>query len=178
MKEVILLGTGPSRKECSWDAEVWTVNAGYVKVLEMGGFMEKLFIAHGTWKQPPICGSLVGAIGEGISWEDIAKVIDWGVQVITLHRIKGIKSTLYPLKRIIKKLGTNYFTNTISYMIAYAIDKNYEKIRLYGIDMTTELEYKWERPCVSFWVGYAMGRGIKVNISLGSIVCKIRDGQH
>ena len=53
-------------------------------------------------------------------------------------------SEAYPLDAIIKELDTDYFTNSISYMVAYAIYLGYEEIHLYGVDMAQDEEY-----CVS-----------------------------
>lgn len=62
-----------------------------------------------------------------------------------------------------------YFTNTISYMIALAIHDCYEEIGIYGVDMATSQggiggEYAAQRPSCEYYIGVALGRGIKVTI--------------
>ena len=47
----------------------------------------------------------------------------------------------YPLEDIIKELQTDYFTNSISYMVAYAIYLKYDEIAIYGVDMAQDEEY-------------------------------------
>jgi len=76
-----------------------------------------------------------------------------------------IDQTNYPLKEIIEKYKSSFFTNTISYMIAYAILKKYTSIKIYGVDMDAGGEYSFERPSVTYWIGYARGLSIEVEIS-------------
>lgn len=73
----------------------------------------------------------------------------------------------YPLDEIGKKLGSRYFTNSIAYMIAYAIYKGYKGINIWGVDMESDSEYAYERSCVTYWIGQAEARGVKVTIASG-----------
>jgi len=74
----------------------------------------------------------------------------------------------YPLKEVIEKYGSRYFTNSIGYMIALALFKGYTEINLYGVDMDMGDEYAFERPCVLYWVGFARGMGVKVTLASGT----------
>lgn len=73
----------------------------------------------------------------------------------------------YPLNTIIEKFKTNYFNNSIAYMIAYALYKGYKQINLWGVDIEKRSEYEFERPCVLYWIGIARGYGVQVNTSSG-----------
>ena len=64
----------------------------------------------------------------------------------------------------IKEMHTDYFVCTISYMIAYAIFKGATQIDLYGCTLWGGSEYSYQKPNVEYWIGYAQGKGIKVNI--------------
>jgi len=73
----------------------------------------------------------------------------------------------YPLEEVRAMLGANfnhdrYFTSSISYAIALAIYREYDRIEIYGVEMETNTEYMYQRDCVAFWTGYAAGRGIEV----------------
>jgi len=67
----------------------------------------------------------------------------------------------YPLAEVVAGMG-NYFTNTISYQIALAILEGFKEIRIYGVDMAVDTEYAWQRPSCEYFLGVAMGQGIKV----------------
>lgn len=73
----------------------------------------------------------------------------------------------YPLAEIVREYESPYFTNSISYMIAYAIYNNYAKIELFGVDMSARDEYINQRGSVMYWVGFARAKGIGVEISSG-----------
>jgi len=188
-KTIIILGMAPSRNQCPFDAEVWSVNTGYRQIAEMNrelnemkGHVEKIFLAHLQVPDPE----------DGIhifDWNELNRLREAGVDVINIHRVKGLNSRLYPLKRIAEKFECDYFSNTICYMLAYAIDKATSKkngrvklkypltIRMYGIDMKEKIvegqgEYTIEKGGVEYWVGYARGLGIKVTMSVGGEVCK------
>jgi hypothetical protein len=91
--------------------------------------------------------------------------------------IPYIDLTNYPVDTIIKFFETDYFSNTVDYAIALAIYKGYTEIGLYGINMMRCSEYAYQKAGVEFWIGQAMGRGIKViNHSPISTILKTRDG--
>ena len=87
----------------------------------------------------------------------------------------------FPRDEITAKLG-NYFTNSISWMIAHALmeihagaDKQTgqkaqaeyvanSEIHVYGVDMATGGEYAAQRPSCEYLLGIAVGMGIKVYI--------------
>ena len=79
-------------------------------------------------------------------------------------------SVAYPINDVLKAFG-NYFTNSVSYMIALAMLEKYEEIHIYGVDMAVvgndvmnpeANEYSYQRPSVEFFLGLALGRGIKI----------------
>lgn len=83
-------------------------------------------------------------------------------------------SVRYPLEAIVKeylpglvrgkhkKKQIYFFTSSCSYALALAIAQGYERIELYGIEMETDTEYKYQRDAVFFWIGVAIGHGIEV----------------
>lgn len=77
----------------------------------------------------------------------------------------------FPLDRAIA-IGADYFTSTISYMIAWAIDQGYEEVALFGIDLIVGTEYEAQRQCAEFWLGIAHGRGMTVRIPPQSALLK------
>ena len=69
----------------------------------------------------------------------------------------------YPYDEIEKMLNGKRCNNSMSYMIAYAIYKGYNEIRLYGCNFKTVAENRTtQRINVVNLLYFAMGRGIKV----------------
>jgi hypothetical protein len=83
----------------------------------------------------------------------------------------------YPLEEVIKEFGADYFGSGIDYIIALAIYEGATDIHLYGICMLTNSEYSHQKASVEFWLGYAMGRGINVEVHGDkSTVLKTKNG--
>jgi len=75
------------------------------------------------------------------------------------------KSTAYPLEAV-KQLGASgkhLLSSSIAEAIAMAIQEGYQKIEIYGVEMETDTEYRYQRDGVSYWIGFAEGRGIEVD---------------
>jgi len=69
----------------------------------------------------------------------------------------------YPLEKVYARFG-NYFTNTLTFIIAWAVMEGYERIELYGFDMASDTEYKHQRPNACYWIGLCRGMGIDLFI--------------
>lgn len=93
-------------------------------------------------------------------------------------------SLKYPLKEMLDfwkgrgLTGATYFTNSISYMIAFALYEGavlghqWDDIHIYGVDMAVGDEYIAQRPSCEYWIGIAEGMGVKVYIPDASDLCK------
>ena len=148
MNPLILLGRGPSREQCPFDAETWApiitlsepdwVDKSYSKLFEMDWVPEdKVEHCFGIAQEKKI--PIVGINAKPKRW---------------LNEVEP-----YPIWDIIREFKANYFKNIASFMLAYAIFKGYEKVRLYGFDQA-EREYLVHRSYVTFWLGVAIGRGL------------------
>jgi len=100
---------------------------------------------------------------------------------------------IFPIEAILKKFPTRFFSNTIAYMIAYAllntktiqteddplpkVVDGYNKIWFYGIDMMTTTTYIQEKGGVEFWMGIALGMGVKIINTKGSATGKTWNGR-
>src|SRR5262249_37682263 len=76
-------------------------------------------------------------------------------------------SVAYPLEAMCSAFALPhtpkaYFTNTISYMLALAIDEDFTEIQLFGVDMAQDSEYASQRPSCEFFLAIAGGRGVRV----------------
>lgn len=76
-----------------------------------------------------------------------------------------------PVDELTAKYG-RYFTNTVSWMLAVAIESGAKEIGVWGVDMAQEPEYKAQRPSCEFFLGWARGAGIKVTIPAASDLLK------
>lgn len=96
------------------------------------------------------------------------------------------KALNYPIDRMIDRFGADYFTSTVSLMIAWAIDGIERDMKLsesptkysdytigiFGIDLIVGTEYDFQKSCAEFWLGVATGLGITVFIPPQSALLK------
>jgi hypothetical protein len=85
----------------------------------------------------------------------------------------------FPFKDMVMKFGT-YFDNSISWIVAMAIDelmpfKGEKEIQFYGVDFNEE-RHLFQRGNCEYFIGLAIGLGIKINIAHGSSLLKTCDG--
>ena len=154
-KELILLAKGDSRKHCPFDTEVWGLNNVFLKPEVKGKRIDKLFAFD------PLEADYISAM------KQVAPIISW----------QDYADEKYPLDEIVKEFGTEFFTNTICYMIALAIHQSYDKLKIYGVDMPIGSEYINEKGGIEYWLGVAQDRGIKLEIAPGSQLLRTVNGQ-
>ena len=70
---------------------------------------------------------------------------------------------LYPAHEMIQKYGP-VFGSTVAWMLCLAIERRYEKICMYGLEMASKQEYIDQRDTLFYWIGRAEERGIDVVI--------------
>ena len=67
----------------------------------------------------------------------------------------------------------HFLTSSPALAIALAILLGYKKIMVYGIAMETNTEYQWQRDGVSFWQGFAKGRGLEFHFEDDTFNCLV-----
>jgi len=97
-----------------------------------------------------------------------------GIPVYTKEKYDDIPSSVaYPYKEVyeltkhvrLRFKQLRYFTSSFPFALALAIIENRPKISLYGIELSAGTEYELQRECFTFWVGFAAGRGIELDIN-------------
>lgn len=79
----------------------------------------------------------------------------------------------YPFEEAEKLIGGQYYNNSISYMIAYAILKDYKEIALFGMAFTRDNEHRRsEFYNVRELIFFAKGKGIKITAPYDPIMLK------
>lgn len=162
MKTVTLLGLGPSRQGCPFDTdELW----GTVDCLNQDDLKDKKFTKLFAFDS-------VDMIINDHSLKNVilSSAIDKAHEMnIPLVGCKEYATEKYPLREIITKFKSSYFMPTISYMIAYALYYEYDRLFIYGIDAGPQWWYQLGKPHITFWLGYAIARGVQVLLGRGSL---------
>jgi len=153
MAHLTIVGRGPSWKECQFNTEeLW----GTATCLLVPGMADKKFTKLFYFDDE--------------KWKDNGPAIAIARErSIPLVSLLGVCGERYPLRAVIRDCRSSYFLNSISYMLAYAIHLKYSKIFLYGIDQGPTWELQQAKPHISYWLGFALGRGIEVIMGRGSL---------
>lgn len=78
-----------------------------------------------------------------------------------------LRTLLGDFRQGLEREKRDYFTSSPAIALALAIVQGYEYIEIYGINMGSETEYQFQREGFLFWIGYALGRGIRVEMISG-----------
>lgn len=169
MKQVFIIGSGDS----SWGfqnrafpqgSEVWCVNnmpikhphVKWTRVFEVHAFTLK----GDTWLRKG------QEMFRDISVNDyITKLNALGVPIYVLaHEENPFTNSVVIDLNTLRNTYRDFFSTTMSYMLALALEEEFTHIDLLGIDMTLSSEYRDQRPSVAYFIGLADGRGITVTM--------------
>lgn len=164
MKKVAILGLASHYKDAPFyddDIEIWILNDMYDLVPRYN----RLFEMHDI----NFVKKYFTRTTNTFHYDNLVNI---DKTVYMQDRQEEIKNSIkYPLEEM-KSLYGEYFTNSISYMLALAIEEGFDEIQLYGVDMAVNSEYKEQRPSCEYFIGIAKGKGINVVISQKSDLLK------
>jgi hypothetical protein len=94
------------------------------------------------------------------------------IPIYMADRVPGIPNSVrFPIERVMKG-HLDYFTSTVAFAVALAIEEGFKEIGLWGIDLIVGDEYFYQKPCAEFWLGVAHGKGITVTLPNTTALCK------
>ena len=168
LDNIILLARGPSLYRCPEqtpvNSEIWGCNTTY-----RDRTLDRLFVMHDIrWEM----------IFEDKNFVNNVNSLSIPVYTPGAYPVL-VNSVAYPINEVFKEFTViTYFLNVIAYMIALAIMQKPKEISLFGIDMRDGMEYSYERANVEFWLGVAIGRGVRVNTTDESMIFKSQHPDH
>lgn len=134
----------------SW--EIWSCNQLY-KLPGLEGKATRWWEIHGYTP-------LTKARRPADHWD---RLNDLGIPVYTLFSLPGVwraeRLDIEPLVAI-----KDYFACTFAYQIALGLTQGLTELRLYGVPLIGDREALVEAKCVDWWLGYAEGRGVTVEV--------------
>jgi hypothetical protein len=156
---VILLGTAPSSMSLApfgnpeW--EIWACSPGtYGLAVQNGVKFDKFFELHRWEKHQPW-------FSEG--YVDFLRNFDG--EVIMSEAVPEVKGcALLPWQYLVSKYGPYFFTSSLAWMMAMAIEAGAKKIGLYGVDMAATTEYLDQRLGCQYFAQLAVSKGIEVGV--------------
>lgn len=153
-KKVAIIGCGVTRNSAPYYDEEW----------ECWGLNEVDQERADRWFE---LHELKASTKKEVEWLKKCKV---PIYMIKVHK-KIPMSVKFPISKIQNNIGGYgrlYFACSFAYQIAFAIYEGFEEIGLWGVNLPTgsPRERTVETACVSYWLGQAEGRGIKIHIPI------------
>ena len=168
-KGVTLIGFGPSSKmEMEAQGEVWSLNNCYDALApEAMKLCTRIFEMHQLSKRQG--KKDIGRDGRPHLWH-LDQEGRKGRRIVLIKKDDQItNSETYPLMEMEARTGMdNQWRGTPCYMLAMAIVEGFTDIRIYGLDQM-DAEHTLQREAFLFWLGFAMGRGIRLSGALTSL---------
>jgi len=151
-----LLGQGPSKEGCPFDAETWATAS---------------VLNDKKWRDKPY--SKIFCFDNLETKPDEKAGVEYAhkhnIPVVSTH-VWPDRTEEYPLEGVIRQFKTNYLLNDMSYMIAMALYKGYKSIFLWGVDQGPDYIYHVGKSYTTFWLGVASGMGVKWHLCPNSIL--------
>lgn len=185
MKTVAFIGgaeeTRGGHAQSSAD-EFWTLNWSY-KYPWLKKPITRLFEMHPIW--------LYAEAPEKDEWRKPRQHWEWlqegekGYPIYMLADIPQVPSCVrYPIEDVSEHIfgerliyGKNphdFFTSSFDYMLALAIYEGFDVVELYGFEMGSVTEYRYQREGAAFFIGAAVSRGITVTRPEGSVLLRAK----
>ncbi len=165
-RKVAIIGFAPSWQQAPWTdktIEKWSLNEGHL----MMPSVDRWFQMHPRW-----CWEKNMRDASYMDWargkeEGIANPLR-DAPIYMLETYADIPTaTKYPFKEVTDHFwpdGNPYITSTFAYMLALAIHEGFEEIGVWGVDLSTNEEYGYQRCGAEYLIGVARGMGIKVTV--------------
>lgn len=169
---IVLVGAASSYKQTPWndpDLRIWGLGVHMARMPRAG----RLFEIH-----DPALWSQYGGSEERYASRLAAR----NVPVVMREPHPAVPlSEPYPFDAVRDRFGPlclhhepGYYVSSFAYMIAAALLEDPAEIRLYGVHMSADGEYGYQKPNAEYWLGIAIGMGVRVWIHQAAPLCRTR----
>lgn len=174
-KRIAIVGTAPTWKECPFDdptLETWLLNDMHVLP---GIRADRWFDLHPLDKmyfRDP--GQKIYAhevpVGHFVRPKGHLEFLRRQTIPVYVQRAADLGSPnarTFPKAEVEQALGP-YFASSPAWMVGLALLEGVTELHIYGIHLATEWEYQKQKPNMTFLLGIAAGRGVKLVLPKGS----------
>lgn len=166
MLRVAILGLSPStHDQVPWDWEVWGLpwDTDYPRI-------DRFFEMHDReLLEQPEAGrpgdywerlSFLSPIYMQQEHPDIPGSVRFPLEILEKEVFSGFPRGAWDDQK-------DWYNSSPAYMLALAIHEKADEIGLWGVDLLDDSEFSYERPCLEYLIGLAVGRGIKITLPEG-----------
>ena len=156
-KKICVVGTCPSRLLAPFDDitwKIWTIGPGGADTNRW----EALFEVHGKESWPDSFGEYMEMLANTKPPKEI-----W-----TEHAIPDWPANkVIPKDELFKKYGRMWFSSSISYALAMAMEENVTDLGIYGIDLESGEEYRAQFVGARYFIDVARLAGVNIHMPEG-----------
>lgn len=160
MKSVALYGFAEATREGIWDSkadEVWSITWAYKYRVPR---IDRLLEIHPIWFQAKSEKPEYVKARDHWAWLQanttypVYMLIDHpAVPMAVRYPIEEIQKLIPPARR--KKV----FSSSFDYLVALALYEGYDRVEVYGFEMGSDTEYRYQREGAAYWIGQYDARG-------------------
>jgi len=155
--KIAIIGTGPTWDHAPTDFQKW----GIPGLWNTGIKLDRLYEVHSAIRVQKIFNDEIKTAGAKLKW-----MKDQNIFIHPTLQTTFPNGNVMDYQKHIDMFGP-YFTSSISWMIAEAIMENPEEIGIYGVSMASSSEYGHQKPSISYLLGWARAKGIKITVPDG-----------
>ncbi len=172
-RSVALYGFASATREGIWQShadEMWSIVWAYKYNLPR---IDRLFEMHPTWMQAASQKPEYVKAREHWAWLKA----NTSIPVYMMEQRPEVPMCRrYPLEAVQalvpEQRRRRVFTSSFDYLMGMAVLEGFERIELYGFEMGSDTEYRYQREGAGYWIGQADARGIEVVQPPGSILLR------
>ena len=154
--KIALVGTCPSSRmlapygDESWEIWACSPDNAYGRLPRVSEWFE----IHGdlTWPESSEWGAPAY-----VRWLNEQSFKIWAIDDSVIKN-----AAPFPMEMLLKKFGYYFFTSTFAWAFAFALTKQVKTIALYGIDMSVNSEYAYQRPALQHFIWLAAQANVEV----------------
>jgi hypothetical protein len=162
-KSVALYGFAPSTREGVWRSqadEVWSIVWAYKYEMPR---LDRIIEIHPIWMQ---------ARSQKPEYVKAREHWEWLMQNTTIpvymteQRAEVPRCIEYPLPGVQSLVPQarrrSVFSSSFDFLIGLAVYEGYERIEVYGFEMGSDTEYRYQREGAAYWIGYCDAHKIEL----------------
>lgn len=159
--KVAIVGTAPTWREApigdpEW--EIWSLSRNYLRMEDQWDRwfeLHKLEEVAKSWEASDDPASEAAARATYIEW--LAQAAQKRTVYVREPRPEVPGAEVFPADALLARFPRQYFTNTVSWMMALAIHEGADEIGLWGVNMELDSEYGEQRPSCEYYIGLIDG---------------------
>lgn len=163
MKTVALYGFASVSREGIWNTkadEIWSIAWAYKYNVPR---LDRILEIHPIWMQAK--SQKPEYVKPREHWEWLKNNQTIPIYMLIQHP-EVPKSIRYPIEKVWELIPPSrrrsVFTSSFDFLMGMAISEGFERIELYGFEMGSDTEYRYQREGASYWISQADARGIEV----------------